>query len=141
MAKIETKVELLYDSRDNKWGRIVIEMTKQQVGNFYNLTITDYLETSTVTEIEGQEPIISKSLSFIRTKPYQKTVAEVDGLYNAVSGYVDSKLPFTEKQYQIENFALLVYVQNDWKKDREGNPVVGKTIYDLLPSDWQIKAE
>ncbi len=138
MAKIETKEEVLYDARDYKFGKIVIEMKKEKVGNMYNMEITDFVETTLITEVENGEPLISISTSLLRTKPYQKSVEEIDALYAIVNQMVDLSLPFTQRQDRIEALGLLLHVQNDFLKNSSGKST-GKTVYNLSPNVWQIK--
>lgn len=138
MAKIETNIEVLYDARDYKFGKIVIEMKKEKIGNMYNMEITDFVETTLITEVENGVPTTSISTSLLRAKPYQKSVEEIDSLYAMVNEMVDVSLPFTQRQDKIEALGLLLHVQNDFLKNSSGKST-GKTVYNLNPNVWQIK--
>ena len=132
MAKLITTKEVLYDARDYKFGKVIIEMKTTRQGDFYHIEVID----TAVKEIEVDGQIQTTS-SFIKRKDLQKPTAEVDGLYAMVSASIPTDLSYTERQCKIEEIALLVYVQNDWIKDENGENT-DFLIYGLQPADFEI---
>lgn len=128
MAKLQTKIPVLYDARDCKIATVIVEMKVIENGNDFTVEINDFAENEGVT-------------THIKTKSFFKSAAEINGLYEMVSPMVDQSLPYSEREKQTKEFALLVFVQNDFVKDGEGKSMVGKTIYNLTPNDWEIKRE
>ena len=124
-AKIQSKVSILYDAMDMKWGKIVIDM--EVTRNDSNYTIT----TNRFAENEGVQTLI-------KTKTFIKDFAEIDGLNEMIKPYIDYNLPYSERCQREEDLALLVYVQNDFIKDENGDVIEGKTICNLNPEDWEI---
>lgn len=124
-AKIQSKVSILYDAMDMKWGKIVIDMEVSR--NDFNYTIT----TNRFAENEGVQTLI-------KTKTFIKEFAEIDALNEMIKPYIDYSLPYSERCQREEDLALLVYVQNDFIKDENGEVIVGKTICNLNPEDWEI---
>ena len=124
-AKIQSKVSVLYDAMDMKHGKIVIDM--EVVRNESNYTVT----TNRYADNDGVQTLI-------KTKTFIKEFAEIDGLNEMIKPYIDYNLPYSERCQREEDLALLVYVQNDFIKDENGEVIPGKTICNLNPEDWEI---
>ena len=125
MAKIQTKVPVLYDSRDHKFGKVIIEMNVTQNGAGHTIEVSDS------SNVEGV-------ITHLRRKTFYKTAEEINGLYDMVASMVDPELSYTEREASMKSYALLAFVQNDPIKDAEGKNIKGKTIYNLKPDDWEI---
>ena len=124
-AKIQSKVSILYDAMDMKWGKIVIDMEVTRNDSNYTVITNRYAENDGV-------------LTLIKTKTFIKEFAEIDALNEMIKPYIDYSLPYSERCQREEDLALLVYVQNDFIKDENGEVIVGKTICNLNPEDWEI---
>lgn len=124
-AKIQSKVSILHDGVDMKWGKLVIDMEVTRNDSNYTVITNRYAENDGV-------------LTLIKTKTFVKDFAEIDALNEMIKPYIDYSLPYSERCQREEDLALLVYVQNDFVKDEQGNVTVGKTIGNLNPEDWEI---
>ena len=124
-AKIQSKVSVLYDAMDMKLAKIVIDMEVTRNDSNYTVTTNRYADN------EGVQTLI-------KTKTFIKEFAEIDGLNEMIKPYIDYSLPYSERCQREEDLALLVYVQNDFIKDENGEAIPGKTICNLNPEDWEI---
>lgn len=139
MVQIQTKKSVLYDARDNKFGKIVLQLetTPSQYG--YEAIITDFVEKSTETQDSEGIPVIGYYLEKIRTKTLIITKDQINYLFGLVSAQIPTELPYFDREKMLFKYAFLAYVQNDFIKDASGQLITGKTIYNLNPSDWEVK--
>lgn len=143
MVRIKTKIPVLYDARENKYGIVVsqLEVKKNTLGYFS--TITDFVEKESryIPENTEGEPIeeqITTYLEQINQKHITISNEEINTLFGLVNHQVPADLPYFEREQVLFSYAFLVYVQNDFIKDEKGRKIEGKTIYNISPDNWEI---
>lgn len=137
MYKIKTKEKVKYDMRDNLHGFVFVSMNYRVIEGGYIVTITDFVEHTKMVydEVNDSEiPAISREV--LKTKTFNFSNAQLNGMMGMIS---DLPTGYTREDEDMRHrLVLLAYVQNDWNKDENGDPIVGKTIYDLTPNDWEL---
>lgn len=109
-AKIRSKVEVVYDPRDQTYGAVIIELTNwtYNVGQGYTATIRDMVESESPAGVSSTANMAYPSGS-LRNKTKSFTLAEVDGLYEAISqevGEFNTSVDYTTHMYFANNILI-----------------------------------
>ena len=154
IAIISTR-EVLYNAPSQKFGKIKVTLKMSQNLGSWNLDIKYFgVEKATGTRTalvetgvneETLEPIydtVEESYEYfqqnlILEKTLTKSDAEIDGLFQFVG---KSILPneFTDKFFEIQCDALLMYVKNDFINPEEQDEDKKLCIFGLKPNEWII---
>lgn len=117
--KIRSKVDLTYNSRDQKHDTIYIAIKRWNYDqNFYIAEVIDYRRL----EAFKYEVIASKFKSFPK--------ATVDYLFGQLKPMVNPELNYSEFLNSLLTYGLLL--------DTQTNLIGDKTVYGGLPQDWEI---
>lgn len=136
-AKIRSKVKAIYDPRDQIPGTIVIELVNwyYNVGLGYTAVIKDSIDNDSTEDLA-----LMASSAFpggvIRTKTKNFTIQEVNFLYASITaqlGEIAEGEDYTTYFNKLLANAILYLTKNELTK--------GKTVYGLLPVDWEIVEE
>lgn len=138
MVKIRTKKQVMYCAREHKFSHITVEMSYIPTTEGYRATITDYIdaETAHINE-QGEEEKVPYPKQ-INTKNLLIPNEQINQLFAMVEPAVGKKLSRVEAEQVRHEMALLVFVQNDFIKDEQGEIIKGKTIYNLDPTEWEV---
>ncbi len=140
MYQIQTKSDAVhYDARENKYGRIVMQMEPRQVPNGYQALITDYVEKKTITKNPEGEDVEGIYLQQINSKSVLIESEKINLLIQMLGKSIPASITYFEREKLLFQNAFLIYVQNDPIKDNAGNPIPGKTVYNLNSTDWEIR--
>ncbi len=140
MYYIQTKTaNVLTDARSTKKGRIVLELKLSPSVDNYTATINDYKETIIELLDENQVPVLVTKYDFLSSRTIQITAEKINLLYSAVDTMVPTNIPYFEREKQLSSLAFLLYVQNDFMTDENGNEMPGITIYGLSATDWELR--
>ena len=157
IALISTR-EVIYNAPSQKLGKIKVTLKMSQNLGSWNLDIK-YFGVEKATGIrtalvekgvneETLEPIyetVEESYEYLQQnliieKTLTKSDAEIDGLFQLVG---KSILPneFSDKFYEIQCNALLMYVKNDFINPEEPDNDKKLCIFGLKPDEWIIFKE
>ncbi len=133
-AKIRSKIDVVYDPRDQIASTIVIELTNwtYNVGQGYVASIKDSIYNDTSDEIIAMAGSAYPG-GIIRTKTKTFSIAEVGFLYSAiveVAGPIAEGEDYTAYMDKLLANAVLYLTQHELKD--------GKTVYGLLPNQWEV---
>ena len=154
IAIISTR-EVIYNAPSQKFGKIKVTLKMSQNLGSWNLDIKYFgVEKATGTRTalvetgvneETLEPIydtVEESYEYyqqnlILEKTLTKSDAEIDGLFQLAG---KSILPneFSDKFYEIQCDALLMYVKNDFINPEEQDEDKKLCIFGLKPNEWII---
>ena len=154
IAIISTR-EVIYNAPSQKLGKIKVTLKMSQNLGSWNLDIKYFgVEKAIGTRIalvetgvneETLEPIyetVEESYEYFQQnliieKTLAKSDAEIDGLFQLVG---KSILPneFSDKFYEIQCDALLMYVKNDFINPEEPYEDKKLCIFGLKPNEWVI---
>ena len=154
IAIISTR-EVLYNAPSQKFGKIKVTLKMSQNLGSWNLDVKYFgVEKATGTRTalvetgvneETLEPIydtVEESYEYLQQnlvleKQLTKLDAEIDGLFQLVG---KSILPneFSDKFYEIQCDALLMYVKNDFINPEEQDEDKKLCIFGLKPDEWII---
>ena len=154
IAIISTR-EVLYNAPSQKFGKIKVTLKMSQNLGSWNLDVKYFgVEKATGTRTalvetgineETLEPIYDTveeiyhyyQQNVIIEKTLTKSDAEIDGLFQLVG---KSILPneFTDKFFEIQCDALLMYVKNDLINPEEQDEDKKLCIFGLKPDEWII---
>lgn len=138
MVKIRTKKKVMFCAREHKFSHITVEMRYIPTEAGYSATITDYIDKeSTYTDENGVEQT-HQYLMKINEKNITIPNEQINQLFAMVEPAVGKKLSRVEAEKLRHEMALLVFVQNDFIKDEQGEIIKGKTIYNLEPTEWEV---
>lgn len=141
MIEIQTKNEILYNARENHFGRVIIRMESIPSEAGYDVTITDFAERSVVTKDQDGNDVAGTVSLKLQSKVLNIPSAEINQLYGYVDAIVPKSMPYFERERELQRAALLAYVSSDFVRDQNGQQVQGKTIYGLSPTDWEIRRQ
>ena len=147
--------EVLYNAPSQKFGKIKVTLKMYQNLGSWNLDVKYFgVEKATGTRTalvetgvneETLEPIyetVEESYEYFQQnlvleKQLTKLDAEIDGLFQLVG---KSILPneFSDKFYEIQCDALLMYVKNDFINPEEQDEDKKLCIFGLKPDEWII---
>lgn len=136
-AKIRSKVKVVYDPRDQIQGTIIIELINwyYNVGSGYSAVIKDSIENDSTEDLATMASSAYPG-GVIRTKTKNFTIQEVNFLYAAITeqvGDIAEGEEYTAYFNKLLSNAVLYLTKNELTK--------GKTVYGLLPTDWEIADE
>jgi hypothetical protein len=154
IAIISTR-EVIYESSLQKSGKIKVTLKISQNFGTWNLDVKYFgVEKATGTRTalvetgvneETLEPIydtVEESYEYLQQnlvleKQLNKSDAEIDGLFQLVG---KSILPneFSDKFFEIQCDALLMYVKNDFINPEEQDENKKLCIFGLKPNEWEI---
>lgn len=138
MVKIRTKKQVMYCAREHKFSHITVEMSYIPTAEGYRATIKDYIDAETTHINErGEEEKVSYNKQ-INTKNLLIPNEKINQLFAMVEPAIGKKLSRVEAEKLRHEMALLVFVQNDFIKDEQGEIIKGKTIYNLDPTEWEV---
>lgn len=123
MATIQSKKELIYNSRNGKQGTVRVEISNWQYdvkNKMYKAIVNDYL-VEQITEDE----ISFEKLTQIESEPKVYPKAEIDALFYALQNPIEITESYTEEMDYLISQALLYVTQQD-------------PIYSSEASDWEI---
>lgn len=117
--KIRSKVELTYNSRDQKHDTIYIVIKRWNYDqNFFVAEVVDYRRL----EAFKYEVIATKFKSFPKST--------VDYLFGQLKPMVSAELNYSDFLNLLLTYGLLI--------DTQTNLIGEKTVYGGLPTDWEI---
>lgn len=138
MVKIRTKRPVMYCAREHKFSHITVGMVYIPTTEGYDTTIKDYIDAETAREDEnGEEEKIVYQKSINEKKVFIPN-EQINALFSQVEAFIPEKMSRVEAEKLRHELALLAFVQNDFIKDEQGEIIEGKTIYNLLPNDWEV---
>lgn len=128
MSKIRTKVPVMVEVRDQKSYVVTIEITNwnYNVGQNYTTTVRDYIEPS-----NDPSNYLDPYMGTLKTKTKSYSIEALNNLFMELNTNIDITMNYTERMNSLLGKALL-YIT---KSELDSN---GKTIYGLLPDDWEL---
>ncbi|WP_348814050.1 hypothetical protein [Flavobacterium maritimum] len=123
MAKIQSKKDLLYRSRDGKYGKIVVKISEWKFeldNNRYVAKVDDYL--STIIDVDG---VMIEQLTLIDSKLQIYPKVEIDTLFNYLNNSIEITETFSSELDDLISEALLLETQS-------------RPIYESLDIDWEL---
>jgi hypothetical protein len=139
MAGIRSKVEMLYDARDDKSGMIEIEIQGWQynaLSKLYNTRVVDFIVTTQIVPIPGPpgEPPTQqeqKVRTIISQQDAQYQKDRVDELFTEHGDPIDPSESLTDSMDEFLSAAFLAVTQLEPPyRHVDGTPSVG--------SDWEV---
>lgn len=119
---IQTKIDIVFGSRDDKHGLIKIEVAPQRTtkeGTFY--LVNDW------SIINGAEEIYKTKIVFYDNEKINQLDAYIEATYSDEF----AGLTKTEKEWKKMQYALMIDTQTNLLDN-------GKTIYRLTADDWEF---
>jgi len=118
--KIRSTKELFYDSRNNKKAIIELEISNWN----YNIKRKSYTATIIDSYVNTDNNGV-ETLKNIDIKNKRYTVAEVNGLFQALSVSIDINTPYNDQMDSLLQNALLLVTKQE-------------PIYGSEASDWEV---
>ena len=126
MAKIKSTVPLVYNSRKQTSGIIVVEISEWKYelkNNRYVAVVSDYL--SEMKYVEGQpEPM--EQLTFLRSKNVFYPKEQIDALFFALNNPITGSESYSAEMDNLISMALLYVTQQD-------------PIYGSMAENWELE--
>lgn len=130
MSKIKTKLPIVIKNREQQAAIVYVEITSWNYnkGLNYTATVRDFYESDApsgtpVGTIGGLNTLNSKSKSY--------TIEQINALFIEIDASIPEDINYTEKMDSLLAQSLLYITQSELDEN-------GKTIYGLLPSDWEL---
>lgn len=127
MSKIRSNVPLVYNSRNQASGIIMIEIAdwtyRMKLGK-YVAKVTDYLVEITTVDIDGAPQEIEK-LTIINTKEVMYTTEQINALYSALENPIELTEQYSDEMDNLISNALLYVTQQD-------------PVYGSVAANWEL---
>lgn len=113
MARIKSTVPLVYNSRKQSSGIIVVEISEWKYelkNNRYIAVVSDYLFE--MVSVEGQEEQIEQ-LTFLRSKSVIYPKEQIDALFYTLNNPINVNESYSTEMDTLISLALLYVTQQD----------------------------
>lgn len=127
MVRVKSNIELVYNSRKQASGIIVIDIAQWQydiAGGRYLAVVSDYVAVEVEVEVEGVTETIEQ-LTLISSKDVVYTKEQIDMLFYMLNNPIDITESYSGEMDDLISKALLYTTQTD-------------PVYGSVAENWEI---